>query len=54
MDLLLKYDLPTLALVLALIAVIVCLSFYFLFSVFVAPPKKNLACSRPVSPFILI
>lgn len=39
MDLLLKYDLPTLALVLALIAVIVRLTFSLLFLVFAAPKK---------------
>lgn len=49
MELLLKYDLPTLALVLSLIAVIVRLIFLFL--VF-ARPKKNLDCSTPV-PVIL-
>lgn len=40
MDLLLKYDLSTLALVFTLISFIVCLSLYFLFSVF-GPPENQ-------------
>lgn len=55
MDLLLKYDLPTLALVLALIAVIVRLTSP-LFLGLCTPEKrkkKTLDCSTPV-PFILI
>lgn len=62
MDLLLKYDLPTLALVLAVIAVIVRLTFSLFFSSFLGlsapsrpapPPKKFLDYSKPV-PLILI
>lgn len=53
MDLLLKYDLPTLALVLALIAVIVRLTFLLLLGLCTTPPppKKNLDCSTPLSSY---
>lgn len=53
MDLLLKYDLPTLALVLALIAVIVRLTFSLLSLVF-APPKKKLDCSTPITLILIM